>query len=45
VELRATRRGQSATIHWIAGGRHAPHSQRSASAEATAVAARFLRAR
>jgi pimeloyl-ACP methyl ester carboxylesterase len=33
-----------ATIHRIAGGGHAPHSERGASAEATLVATRFLRA-
>ena len=33
-----------ATIHVIAGAGHAPHSEREASAEVTAVAARFLRA-
>lgn len=32
-----------ATIHWITGARHAPHSERAASAEVTAVVARFLR--
>jgi len=35
----------SATIHRIAGGGHAPHSEREVSGEATAVAARFLRGR
>jgi pimeloyl-ACP methyl ester carboxylesterase len=34
-----------ATIHWIAGAGHSPHSERGASAEAAAVAASFLRAR
>ncbi|HEU4728381.1 MAG TPA: alpha/beta fold hydrolase [Kofleriaceae bacterium] len=33
-----------ATIHRIIGGGHSPHSERGASAEATEVAARFLRA-
>jgi pimeloyl-ACP methyl ester carboxylesterase len=33
-----------ATVHRIAGGGHAPHSERAASAEATAAAASFLRA-
>jgi pimeloyl-ACP methyl ester carboxylesterase len=33
-----------ATIHRIVGGGHAPHAERSASAEATLVATRFLRA-
>jgi 3-oxoadipate enol-lactonase len=33
-----------ATVHRIAGGGHAPHSERAASAEATRVAASFLRA-
>jgi pimeloyl-ACP methyl ester carboxylesterase len=32
-----------AAVHRIAGGGHSPHSRRGASAEATAVAARFLR--
>lgn len=32
-----------ATIHVIAGAGHSPHSERASSAEATAVAARFLR--
>jgi pimeloyl-ACP methyl ester carboxylesterase len=32
-----------ATFHIIAGAGHAPHSERSASAEVTEVAARFLR--
>jgi 3-oxoadipate enol-lactonase/4-carboxymuconolactone decarboxylase len=34
----------SATIAWIAGGGHAPHSRSATSAETAAVAARFLRA-
>jgi 3-oxoadipate enol-lactonase len=33
----------SATVHVIAGGGHSPHSERAASAEATDIAARFLR--
>lgn len=33
-----------ATFHVIAGGGHAPHSERAVSAEATEAAARFLRA-
>jgi pimeloyl-ACP methyl ester carboxylesterase len=41
---RIARELPEATIHWIAGGGHSPHSEREASAEATAVAARFLRA-
>ena len=40
---RVTRELPGATIHWIAGAGHAPHSERAASAEVTAVAARFLR--
>ncbi len=40
---RVTRELPGATIHWIAGAGHSPHSERAASAEATAVAARFLR--
>jgi pimeloyl-ACP methyl ester carboxylesterase len=42
---RIAREVPGATIHMIAGGGHAPHSERAASAEATAVAARFLRGR
>jgi len=34
----------SAKLHVIAGAGHSPHSDRTASAEATAVAARFLSA-
>jgi pimeloyl-ACP methyl ester carboxylesterase len=41
---RVAREVPSATIHRIASARHAPHSERGASAEVTAVAARFLRA-
>lgn len=41
---RVARELPGATIHRIAGGGHAPHSERGASAEATEVAARFLRA-
>lgn len=41
---RVARELPGATIHWIAGAGHAPHCERGASAEATAVAARFLRA-
>jgi len=42
---RVTRELPGATIHRIASGGHAPHSEREASAEATAVAAKFLRTR
>jgi pimeloyl-ACP methyl ester carboxylesterase len=41
---RVARELPGATIHRIAGAGHAPHSERGASAEASAVAARFLRA-
>jgi pimeloyl-ACP methyl ester carboxylesterase len=41
---RVARELPRATIHMIAGAGHAPHSERGASAEATAVATRFLRA-
>jgi len=41
---RVARELPGATIHRIAGAGHAPHSERGASAEATAVAATFLRA-
>jgi len=41
---RVARALPGATVHVIAGAGHAPHSERAASAEATAVAARFLRA-
>jgi pimeloyl-ACP methyl ester carboxylesterase len=40
---RLTREIAGATIHWIAGAGHAPHSERNARDEATAVGARFLR--
>lgn len=44
-ELERVRRAlPRATIHVIAGAGHSPHSERGASAEATEVAARFLRA-
>lgn len=42
---RATRELPGATIHWIAGAGHSPHSERGASAEATRVGASFLRVR
>ena len=42
---RVARALPGATIHRIAGGGHSPHSERGASAEATEVAASFLRAR
>jgi len=41
---RVARALPGATLHVIAGAGHSPHSERAASAEATAVAARFLRA-
>jgi pimeloyl-ACP methyl ester carboxylesterase len=41
---RVARALPGATIHQIAGAGHAPHSERGASAEATAVATQFLRA-
>ena len=41
---RVARALPGAAIHRLAGGGHAPHSERGASAEATAIAARFLRA-
>jgi pimeloyl-ACP methyl ester carboxylesterase len=40
---RVARALPAATIHLIAGGGHAPHSERAVRAEATAAAARFLR--
>lgn len=40
---RLTRAQPRAHVHWIAGAGHAPHAERAASAEATAVGARFLR--
>jgi pimeloyl-ACP methyl ester carboxylesterase len=40
---RIEREVRGALIHRIAGAGHAPHSERAASDEATAVAARFLR--
>jgi pimeloyl-ACP methyl ester carboxylesterase len=41
---RITRALPRATVHVIAGAGHSPHSARASSAEATEVAARFLRA-
>jgi len=41
---RVARALPGATLHVIAGAGHSPHSERASSAEATAVAARFLRA-
>lgn len=41
---RVAREVPGATIHQVIGARHAPHCERRASAEATSVAASFLRA-
>ena len=40
---RATRELPGATLHWVEGGGHSPHSERKVRADATGVAASFLR--
>jgi pimeloyl-ACP methyl ester carboxylesterase len=40
---RVARELPAATLHWVIGGGHAPHRERQVSADATSVAASFLR--